>query len=89
MYEHIEKLARSVVAGVERSGATVKLFQVAETLPEEILTKMHAPPKPADVPIITANELARPMVSCLVFQLASWAFQLKYEACWMQLVSSG
>ncbi len=58
MYGHIEKLARSVVAGVERSGATVKLFQVAETLPEEILTKMHAPPKPADVPIITANELA-------------------------------
>ena len=36
---------------------TAKLFQVAETLPEEVLSKMHAPPKAADVPIITANDL--------------------------------
>ena len=29
---------------------------MAETLPEEVLGKMHAPPKP-DVPIITSNML--------------------------------
>ena len=33
-------------------GVEVKLWQVAETLPEEILTKMGASPK-GDVPIIT------------------------------------
>jgi NAD(P)H dehydrogenase (quinone) len=35
-----------------------KLFQVAETLPNEILEKMHAPPKASDVPIIQASQLA-------------------------------
>ncbi len=34
----------------------VLLLQVPETLPEEVLTKMHAPPKP-DVPIISAADL--------------------------------
>lgn len=34
-----------------------KLFQVAETLPNEVLQKMHAPPKAADVPIISADQL--------------------------------
>ena len=57
MYGHIETLARAVVEGLERSGVTVKLFQVAETLPQEILDKMHAPAKAADVPIITADQL--------------------------------
>ena len=58
MYGHIEKLARNVVKGLERSGVEAKLFQVAETLPEEVLAKMHAPPKAADVPVITAADLA-------------------------------
>ncbi len=34
-----------------------KLFQVAETLPKEVLEKMHAPPKAADVPVITPEDL--------------------------------
>jgi NAD(P)H dehydrogenase (quinone) len=34
MYGHIEKLAREVVKGVERSGATVKLFQVRPPPPQ-------------------------------------------------------
>jgi NAD(P)H dehydrogenase (quinone) len=32
-------------------------FQVAETLSEELLVKLHAPPK-SDVPVITAEQLA-------------------------------
>ena len=31
---------------------------MSETLPENVLEKMHAPPKDADVPIIQANQLA-------------------------------
>jgi len=34
----------------------VSLKQVAETLPDEVLTKMHAPPK-ADVPVVTVADL--------------------------------
>ena len=31
-------------------------FRVAETLPQEVLTKMYAPPKP-DYPVITPDKL--------------------------------
>ena len=55
---HIEQLARNVVKGLEKSGVNAKLFQVAETLPEEVLQKMHAKPKATDVPIITPEQLA-------------------------------
>lgn len=41
---------------MEAQGVEVKLFQIAETLPEEVLTKMYAPPK-QDVPIITPEDL--------------------------------
>ncbi|CAF1028773.1 unnamed protein product [Brachionus calyciflorus] len=57
-YGHIERLARRIMQGLEQSGVDAKLFQVAETLPQEILEKMSAPPKAADVPVITAAQLA-------------------------------
>ena len=44
-YGHVLTLAREVCKGLERSGVEAKLFQVPETLPEEILLKMKAPPK--------------------------------------------
>ena len=56
-YGHILKMAKEVVKGLERSGVNAKLFQVAETLPNEVLEKMHAPPKAADVPVINAAQL--------------------------------
>jgi NAD(P)H dehydrogenase (quinone) len=56
MYGHIAKLAESVKSGVESAGGSTTIYQIAETLPDEVLTKMHAPPKPS-YPIITPNEL--------------------------------
>ena len=56
-YGHVEQLARSVIKGLEQSGVNAKLFQVAETLPQEVLAKMHAPPKASDVPVIQASQL--------------------------------
>lgn len=56
-FGHIEKLARSVVKGLEASGVQAKLFQVAETLPKEVLEKMHAPPKSSEVPVISVDQL--------------------------------
>ncbi|KAK8664823.1 hypothetical protein V6N13_084596 [Hibiscus sabdariffa] len=57
MYGHVEKLAQEIKKGAESvEGVEAKVFQVAETLPEEVLGKMHAPPK-TDAPIITPNEL--------------------------------
>jgi NAD(P)H dehydrogenase (quinone) len=57
LYHHIYTLAQEVEKGLEASGVEAKIFQVPETLSEEILTKMHAPAKP-DVPVITAEQLA-------------------------------
>ncbi|KZV16039.1 hypothetical protein F511_26168, partial [Dorcoceras hygrometricum] len=58
MYGHVEKLAREIKRGADTvEGVEVKLFQVAETLPDEVLAKMYAPPKPADIPLITPNQL--------------------------------
>jgi len=52
MYGHIKQLAEAEKAGIEKAGGTADLYQIAETLSEEVLTKMYAPPKAADVPVL-------------------------------------
>lgn len=64
MYQHIYKLALKEVEGATAAGADVSLFQVKETLPQEVLDKMHAPPK-ADVPIVDVADL--PNYDALIF----------------------
>ncbi|KAH0565768.1 Minor allergen Cla h 7 [Trichoglossum hirsutum] len=56
MYGHINVLAEAVKAGIEAAGGSADRYQVAETLPEEVLKKMHAPPKP-DIPTITPADV--------------------------------
>jgi len=56
MYGHVKKMADSVAEGLKEAGVEAKLFQVPETLPEEVLGKMGAPPK-TDDPIISAKDL--------------------------------
>jgi len=56
MYGHIAKLAEAEKAGIEKAGGKVDIYQVKETLSDEILTKMYAPAKP-DYPIITPDIL--------------------------------
>ncbi|KAG7539682.1 hypothetical protein FFLO_03399 [Filobasidium floriforme] len=57
-YGHVGQLAEAVQAGLEKTGAEVKMFQIQETLSEEVLGKMYAggslKPK---YPIITPNDL--------------------------------
>jgi len=57
MYGHIERMATEVCAGVESSGCECRIFQIAETLPAEVLAKMHAKEKNPQIPIITAEQL--------------------------------
>ncbi|KAL5976128.1 hypothetical protein ACLOJK_020458 [Asimina triloba] len=57
MYGHVERLAQEIKKGVESvEGVEAKLWQVPETLPDEVLGKMGAPPK-SDAPIIQAQDL--------------------------------
>jgi len=53
MYGHIRQLAEAEKAGIEKAGGTADLYQVAETLPDDVLAKMYAPPKPTDIPVLT------------------------------------
>lgn len=48
MYGHIRKMAEAVKKGVEAAGHEAELLQIPETLSDEVLGKMHAPPKSSD-----------------------------------------
>ncbi|CAL5872826.1 uncharacterized protein PFLUO_LOCUS7095 [Penicillium psychrofluorescens] len=56
MYGHIVKMAEAEKKGIESVGGKVDLFQVAETLSDEVLAKMHAPPK-SSYPVAEPSEL--------------------------------
>lgn len=56
-------MAKSVVKGVESSGAEVRLIQVPETLSDEVLAKMHAPPKDKTVTTITLGPAGENTIS--------------------------
>ena len=56
MYGHIATLAEAEKAGIEAAGGSATIYQVPETLPEEVLAKMHAPAKPS-YPVISPAEL--------------------------------
>ena len=56
LYGHVATMAEAVKKGIEAGGATCDIYQVPETLSEDIQKAMHAPPK-ADHPIITAAQM--------------------------------
>ncbi|KIO34047.1 benzoquinone reductase [Tulasnella calospora MUT 4182] len=56
LYGHCKTLADRALAAAKADGADAEIYQVPETLSEEIRTKMHAPPK-ADDPVITPDKL--------------------------------
>ncbi|KAJ3560404.1 hypothetical protein NP233_g10864 [Leucocoprinus birnbaumii] len=57
MYGHIDKMARSIQAGVKSAGGDAQIFRVPETLSDEVLRKMHAPAKPADISVFDRHNL--------------------------------
>jgi NAD(P)H dehydrogenase (quinone) len=50
---HVQTLAEAEAKGIREAGGSVDLFRVPETLPQEVLTKMYAPPKDTSIPEIT------------------------------------
>jgi len=59
MYGHIKQLAEAEKKGIEAAGGKVDVYQVQETLPAEVLTKMYAPPQDTSIPFITPEILAK------------------------------
>jgi NAD(P)H dehydrogenase (quinone) len=56
MYGHIKALAEAEKKGIESAGGQAEIFQIAETLNEEVLGKMHAPAK-ASYPVVEPADL--------------------------------
>jgi len=59
LYGHTHKLAEEVAVGIKEGApnATVEIYQVAETLSDDVVAKMHGAPK-ASHPVIAVNKLA-------------------------------
>uniref|UniRef100_A0A0G4HJ72 Flavodoxin-like domain-containing protein n=1 Tax=Chromera velia CCMP2878 TaxID=1169474 RepID=A0A0G4HJ72_9ALVE len=57
MYGHIKTMAQAVQKGIESAGGKCTVYQVAETLPEEALKKMGAPPKDPNHPIMDFSKV--------------------------------
>jgi len=53
LYGHIKTLAEAEKRGIEAAGGQATLFQLPETLSEEVLTKMHAPAKDSSIAVLT------------------------------------
>lgn len=49
LYGHIKQLAEAEKKGIEDAGGSADLYQLPETLDQDVLTKMHAPPKDPNV----------------------------------------
>ncbi|KAK7034626.1 flavodoxin-like fold protein [Paramarasmius palmivorus] len=81
LYGHVATLAESVKKGVEAAGGQVTIYQVPETLPEDILAKMHAPPKPS-YPVISAADL--PQFDAFLFGIPTryGNFPAQWKAFW-------
>ncbi|KAA8492788.1 Quinone-oxidoreductase QR2 [Porphyridium purpureum] len=57
MYGHIKKQADMVKAGIETAGCEAIVMQVPETLPQDVLTKMGAPPKAEEYKTFTREDM--------------------------------
>ncbi|KAN0086187.1 benzoquinone reductase [Tylopilus felleus] len=81
MFGHIAKLAESVRQGVVDAGGSANIYQIKETLSDEVLAKMHAPPK-RDYPIITPAEL--PSFDAYIFGIPTryGNFPAQWKAFW-------
>lgn len=57
MYGHVEGLAKRMKRGADSvNGVEAAIYRVPETLPEDVLVKMRAPPKDDSIPVIESLE---------------------------------
>lgn len=57
-YGHVAKLAKAMKEGIDSvEGVEGVLYRVAETLPAEVLEKLHAPPADEEVPVVDPHAI--------------------------------
>ncbi|CCE62055.1 hypothetical protein TPHA_0B03830 [Tetrapisispora phaffii CBS 4417] len=57
LYGHTEKIALAIQRSIINAGGSADLYRVDETLPDEVLQKMKAPPKTTSIPIASTDVL--------------------------------
>jgi len=81
MYGHIQTLAEAEKAGLAKAGIEADIYQVPETLPQEVLTKMYAPPKSA-YPVIDPATLEKYDAFLLGIPTRYGNFPAQWKAFW-------
>ncbi|KAF6230116.1 hypothetical protein HO133_004455 [Letharia lupina] len=84
MYGHIGKIAEAEKSGIEAAGGKADVYQVKETLPEEVLSKMHAPGQSSSIPFITPDELEKYDAFLLGIPTRYGNFPTQWKAFWDQ-----
>ncbi|KAF5380775.1 hypothetical protein D9757_007117 [Collybiopsis confluens] len=81
MYGHVAKMAESVKSGIEAAGGQASIFQIPETLGQDILDLLKAPAKPA-YPIFSVNQLTE--YDAFVFGIPTryGNFPVQWKAFW-------
>ena len=80
-YQHITTLAQQVKQGVQQASGDATILQIAETLPKDILQKMHAPPK-QDFPVASPQTLTEYDAFLFGFPTRFGTFPAQVKAFW-------
>lgn len=81
-YGHVLELAKEEIKGIKEAGASVDIYQIPETLPNDVLQQMHAPPKPSDIPIATVDILTKYDGFLFGFSTRFGSFPAQFKSFW-------
>jgi NAD(P)H dehydrogenase (quinone) len=82
MYGHIATLAAAERKGIEAAGGKVDVYQVEETLSDEVKGKMYAPAQDKAIPFIEPAELANYDAFLLGIPTRFGNFPAQWKAFW-------
>ena len=81
MYGHIKQLAEAEKKGIEAAGGKADIFQIQETLSDEVLAKMHAPAK-SSYPVAEPTDLLEYDAFLLGIPTRYGNFPAQWKAFW-------
>ncbi|KAK9710660.1 hypothetical protein K7432_008310 [Basidiobolus ranarum] len=87
LYGHVYELAKEIKIGLEKNpNIVVEMYQIPETMPEELLGGIGAPPKP-DIPNITLEKMRDADGFLFGIPTRYGAMPSQYHAFWESTVS--
>lgn len=88
MYGHVKKLADAEAKGIKEAGGSVDMYQLPETLPSDVLEKMHAPPKDSSIPTLEDPKTLEQYDGVLFGMPTRYGnFPAQWKIFWVSLIS--